>query len=67
MLTGLSGILVLMGLSGWQREWLGRKQRRLQDANDQLEAKVRERTLELPLTPRNGKSAQLSPPLANVT
>jgi hypothetical protein len=67
MLTGLSGILVLMGLSGWQLEWLGRKQRRLQDANDQLEAKVRERTLELPLTSRNGKSAQLSPPLANAT
>jgi len=65
MLTGLSGILVLTGLSGWQLEWLGRKQRRLQDANDQLEAKVRERTLELPLTSRSGKSAQLSPPLAN--
>lgn len=47
VLAGASGILLLVGVSGWRLRRLRRKQKRLQAANDQLEAKVRERTAEL--------------------
>jgi C4-dicarboxylate-specific signal transduction histidine kinase len=47
VLAGLLGIVALIGISGWRLKRLRRKQKRLQAAHDQLEAKVRERTAEL--------------------